>query len=148
MPLSLPEILETVRMTEADAFDIRTVTLGVSLRGCASRDAESTRQNIYDRVTHTAEHHVAAAEAVEEVYGVSIANKRCSITPAAIAADGFSPEAFVELARTLDRAAEAVGVDYLAGFSALVASASGSASISAASPGVVPFSTSAEKPAR
>ena len=58
MPLSLPEILETVRMTEADAFDIRTVTLGISLRGCASRDPESTRQNIYDRITQTARHHV------------------------------------------------------------------------------------------
>ncbi len=107
-------------MTEADAFDIRTVTLGISLRGCGSRDPESTRQNIYDRITHTARHHVAAAREIEELYGISIANKRCSITPAAIVADGFSPEDFVRLAKTLDEAAEVVGVDYLAGFSALV----------------------------
>ena len=64
MTLSLAEVLETVQMTEADAFDIRTVTLGVSLRGCQSRDAESTRQNVYDRVTRAAEHHLAAAQAV------------------------------------------------------------------------------------
>ncbi|HIG73261.1 MAG TPA: PFL family protein [Bacteroidetes bacterium] len=120
MPLSLPEILETVRMTEADAFDIRTVTLGISLRGCASRDPESTRQNIYDRITQTARHHVEVAREVESLYGVAIANKRCSITPASLVADNFSPADFVALAETLDRAADAIGVDYLAGFSALV----------------------------
>ena len=120
MPLDLQEILETVRMTEADAFDIRTVTLGVSLRGCASRDAESTRQNVYDRVTRAAGEHLAAAQDVERTYGIRIANKRVSITPAALACDGFSRDDFVALAGTLDRAAEEVGVDYLAGFSALV----------------------------
>lgn len=120
MPLTPNEVLETVQMTEADAFDIRTVTLGVSLRGCASRPPESTRQNVYDRVTHAADKHVRAAEEVEDLYGVRIANKRISITPAAIACDGFSSDDFVALASTLDRAAEAVGVDYLAGFSALV----------------------------
>ncbi len=120
MTFALHEVLDTVRMTEADAFDIRTVTLGVSLRGCQSRDPESTRQNIYDRIVRSAEHHVAAAEAVEKVYGVQITNKRVSITPAALAADGFSPADFVALAGVLDRAAREVGVDYLAGFSALV----------------------------
>ena len=120
MPLSLDEILETVRMTEADAFDIRTVTLGVSLRGVASRDAESTRQNVYDRLTRAAEHHLSAAESVEATYGVTIANKRVSITPAALACESFSQGDFVRLAGTLDRAAAEIGVDYLAGFSALV----------------------------
>lgn len=107
-------------MTEADAFDIRTVTLGVSLRGCASRDPESTRRNVADRVRRAAEHHVAAAEDVERTYGVRIANKRVSITPAALVADGFSRDDFVALAAALDGAAAEVGVDYLAGFSALV----------------------------
>ncbi|WP_412069814.1 PFL family protein [Rubrivirga sp. IMCC43871] len=120
MPLALSEILDTVRMTEADAFDIRTVTLGISLRGCASRDAESTRRNIYDRVTRTAEQHVAAAQDVERQYGVRIANKRISITPAALAAEGLDAEGFVRLAETLDQAATEVGVDYIAGFTALV----------------------------
>ena len=120
MPLALAEVLETVQMTEADAFDIRTVTLGVSLRGCASRDPASTRRNVYDRVVRTAEHHVAAAQEVERTYGIRIANKRVSITPAALVADGFDAAEFVRLAETLDRAAAEVGVDYLAGFSALV----------------------------
>lgn len=120
MPLALSEVLETVQMTEADAFDIRTVTLGVSLRGTTSRDAASTRQNVYDRVVRAAEHHVHAAEAVERQYGVRIANKRVSVTPAAMVADGFSVDDCVALAGALDRAAAEVGVDYLAGFSALV----------------------------
>ncbi|WP_412060868.1 PFL family protein [Rubrivirga sp. IMCC45206] len=120
MSLALSEILDTVRMTEADAFDIRTVTLGISLRGCASRDAESTRRNIYDRVTRTAEQHVAAAQDVERQYGVRIANKRISITPAALAAEGLDAPGFVRLAETLDQAATEVGVDYIAGFTALV----------------------------
>ena len=120
MPLSLTEVLETVQMTEADAFDIRTVTLGISLRGCQSRDPESTRQNVYDRITRVAEHHVAAAQEVERTYGIRIANKRVSITPASLVADGFSPADFVRLAETLDRAAAEVGVDYIAGFTALV----------------------------
>ncbi|MEM7789503.1 MAG: DUF711 family protein, partial [Bacteroidota bacterium] len=120
MPLSLDEVLQTVQMTEADAFDIRTVTLGISLRGCRSRDAASTRQNVYDHVVRTAAHHVAAAEEVERTYGVRIANKRVSITPAALVGEGFTPADFVALAGALDRAASEVGVDYLAGFSALV----------------------------
>lgn len=120
MALSLDEILATVQMTEADAFDIRTVTLGISLRGCASRDPESTRRNVYDRVVRTAEQHVAAAEEIERLYGVRIANKRIAITPAALVADEFTPADFVALAETLDRAAHEVGVDYIAGFSALV----------------------------
>ena len=120
MPLALNEILETVQMTEADAFDIRTVTLGISLLGCRSRDAESTRRNVYDRVTKAAEHHVAAAHEVERQYGVRIANKRVSVTPAAMVGADFGPAEFVKLAETLDRAAVEVGVDYLAGFSALV----------------------------
>ena len=65
MPFDLREVLETVQMTEADAFDIRTVTLGISLRGCASRTAASTRQNVYDRIVRRAERHVEAAREIE-----------------------------------------------------------------------------------
>jgi uncharacterized protein (UPF0210 family) len=120
MPLALDEVLQTVQMTEADAFDIRTVTLGISLRGCPSRDAASTRRNVAERVVRAAEHHVAAAGEVERLYGVRIANKRVSVTPAALVGEGFGAEEFVRLAEALDGAAAEVGVDYLAGFSALV----------------------------
>jgi uncharacterized protein (UPF0210 family) len=120
MPLSIEEILETIRMTEVEHFDIRTVTLGIDLRDCSSDNLERLKKNIYDKIMRVASEHVKAARKVEMEYGISIANKRISITPLAIVADGYHPEDFVEIAQTLDRAAEELGVDYLAGYSALV----------------------------
>ncbi|MEP0546188.1 MAG: PFL family protein [Rhodothermales bacterium] len=120
MSLELREVLETVQMTEADQFDIRTVTLGISLRGCGSRSAETTRQKIVDRVLRQAEHHIGVVDEISSRYGVRVANKRISVTPVAIIGDGLSVSEFVSLAQGLDEAAARVGVDYLAGFSALV----------------------------
>jgi uncharacterized protein len=119
MSLALREILDTVQMTEADAFDIRTVTLGVSLRGCRSRSAEATRQRIVDHLRRQAEHHVGVVDEIAGLYGVRVANKRISVTPVAIACDGFSASELVGIAQGLDEAADAAGVDYLAGFTAL-----------------------------
>jgi uncharacterized protein (UPF0210 family) len=116
MPLSIEEILETIRMTEVEHFDIRTVTLGIDLRDCSSDNLERLKKNIYDKIMRVASEHVKAARKVEMEYGISIANKRISITPLAIVADGYHPEDFVEIAQTLDRAAEELGVDYLAGY--------------------------------
>ena len=120
MSIELREVLDTVQMTEADQFDIRTLTLGVSLRGCGSRSAEATRQKIVDRVLRRAEHHVGVVDEVSSRYGVRVANKRIAVTPVAIVGDGLTAGEFVSLAQGLDEAAERVGVDYLAGFSALV----------------------------
>lgn len=120
MPIALEEILETIRMTEVEHFDIRTVTMGISLLDCRSDDFKRLKTNIYDKIMRTAAEHVAIARQVESNYGISIANKRISVTPIAIAADGFYKEDFVELAQTMDHAADELGIDYLAGFSALV----------------------------
>ncbi len=120
MSLELREVIETVQMTEADQFDIRTVTLGISLRGCGSRSAEATRQKIVDRVLRQAEHHVAVVDEIAALYGVHVANRRISVTPVSIVADGLEAGDFVSIAQGLDEAAATVGVDYLAGFSALV----------------------------
>lgn len=120
MSFDLREVVETVQMTEADQFDIRTITLGVSLRGQRSRSAEATRQRITDHVRRTAERHVPVVDEIAGRYGVKVANKRVSVTPVAIACDGFSAAELVSIAHGLDEAASAVGVDYLAGFSALV----------------------------
>jgi len=120
MSIELREVIDTVQMTEVDAFDIRTVTLGVSLRGCRSRSAEATRQRVVDHVRRQAADHVAVVDEVAGRYGVRVANKRVAVTPVAIACDGFSAAELVSIAQGLDEAAEAVGVDYLAGFSALV----------------------------
>lgn len=120
MPIALEEILETIRMTEVEHFDIRTVTMGISLLDCRNDDLRKFKTNIYDKITRYASEHVQIARRVESDYGISIANKRISITPLAIVADGFHKEDFIELAQVLDRAGDEVGVDYLGGFSALV----------------------------
>ncbi|MEW5843213.1 MAG: PFL family protein [Bacteroidota bacterium] len=120
MPYEFEEILETIRMTEIEHFDIRTVTLGISLRDCHDRNLEVTKQKIYDKILKYGGNHVKYAKEIESQYGISIANKRVSITPVSIPFDSFSLEEYVEIAKTLDRAAEDIGIDYLAGFSALV----------------------------
>ncbi|MCL6099269.1 MAG: PFL family protein [Bacteroidetes bacterium] len=120
MPYEFEEILETIRMTEIEHFDIRTVTLGISLRDCHDRNLEVTKQKIYDKIIKYGGNHVKYAKEIESQYGISIANKRISITPVSIPFDSFSLEEYVEIAKTLDRAAEDIGIDYLAGFSALV----------------------------
>ncbi len=120
MNYEFEEILETIKMTEIEHFDIRTVTLGISLRDCADRNLEVTKQKIYDKIIKYGKNHVKYAREVEERYGISIANKRISITPISIPFDYLNRYEFIEIAKTLDKAAEDVGVDYLAGFSALV----------------------------
>lgn len=94
MQIELTEILETIRMTEVEHFDIRTVTMGINLKDCTSDNIESLKQNIYDKVMRSASEHVKTAEMIESQYGISIANKRVSITPLAIVADGFYVEGF------------------------------------------------------
>lgn len=118
--LSLREVLDAVQMTEVDQFDIRTVTLGISLRGCRTRSAAATRQKILDHIRRQAEHHVAVVDEIATLYGVRVANRRVAVTPVAIVCDGFSAAELVSIAQGLDEAARAVGVDYLAGFTALV----------------------------
>ncbi len=120
MPFKLREVIDTVRMSEVEHFDIRTITLGISLRDCTSRLPQTVQARVYDKIRRTAAHHVNVAEEVEARYGVRIVNKRVSVTPIAIVADGASPGDMVALARVMDQAAEDVGIDYLAGFSALV----------------------------
>ncbi|MCB0743335.1 MAG: PFL family protein [Ignavibacteriales bacterium] len=120
MQYEFEEILDTIKMTEIEHFDIRTVTLGISLRDCADRNLEVTKQKIYDKILKYGKNHVKYANEIEKQYGVKIANKRVSITPVSIPFDAFNAEEFVEIAKVLDKAAKEIGVDYLAGFSALV----------------------------
>lgn len=120
MNYNFEEILETIKMTEIEHFDIRTVTLGISLRDCIDRNVEVSKQKIYDKITKYGSNHVKFAEEIETQYGISIANKRVSITPISIPFDSYKMEEFIEIAKILDKAAAEIGVDYLAGFSALV----------------------------
>jgi len=120
MPYEFEEILETIRMTEIEHFDIRTVTLGISLRDCHDRNIEVTKQKIYDKILRYGKNHVKNAKEVESRFGISIANKRVSLTPISIPFDSCTFEEYIEIAKTLDKAAEEIGIDYIAGYSALV----------------------------
>lgn len=120
MQIELAEILETIRMTEVEHFDIRTVTMGINLKDCTSDNLETLKANIYEKITRSASEHVKTARMIESQYGISIANKRVAVTPLALVADGFHPEDFVEIAIIMDKAADQLGIDYLGGYSALV----------------------------
>ena len=119
MSFDVREVLDTVQMLEVEHFDIRTVTLGISLRDCSSRLSQTVNARVYDKIRRSASLHVAVAEEVEGIYGVKIVNKRISVTPVSLIADGATPSDFVSLAGALDSAAKDVGVDFIAGFSAL-----------------------------
>ncbi len=120
MQYQFDEILETIKMTEIEHFDIRTVTLGISLRDCADRNLEITKRKIYDKILKYGKNHVKYAAEIEKQYGIKIANKRISISPVSIPFDSFTSDEYVEISQILDKAAEEIGIDYLAGYSALV----------------------------
>ena len=82
MPYEFEEILETIKMTEIEHFDIRTVTLGISLRDCMDRNIDVAKQKVYEKILKYGKNHVAYAQEIERQFGISIANKRVSITPA------------------------------------------------------------------
>ncbi|MEG8947643.1 PFL family protein [Rosettibacter firmus] len=120
MQYDFEEILETIRMTEIEHFDIRTVTMGISLRDCYDRNIEITKQKIYDKIFRYGKNHVKNAKEIESQFGISIANKRISVTPISIPFDSCTTEEFIEIAKVLDSVAEEIGIDYIAGYSALV----------------------------
>ena len=114
------EILETIRMIESEHLDIRTITMGISLLDCASEDTDRLLQNIYDKITTSSEKLVATGETIEKKYGIPIINKRVSVTPISLVGGRRSPEDYVKIAKTLDRAAHTVGINFIGGYSALV----------------------------
>ncbi len=114
------DILETIKMIEEEHLDIRTVTMGISLRDCAGSDIKTVSEKVYDKVTKTAEHLVETAEKISCEYGIPIVNKRVSVTPASLLADGLDTEDVTPLAKALDRAAETLGINFIGGYGALV----------------------------
>ncbi|MDI3546749.1 MAG: uncharacterized protein PWR10_401 [Halanaerobiales bacterium] len=114
------EIMETIRMIEDEKLDIRTITMGISLRNCSHPDGKIARKRIYDKITGLAENLVRVGEEIELEYGIPIINKRIAVTPISLVAESSDEEEYIEFARTLDQAAKDVGVDFIGGFSALV----------------------------
>ena len=118
--LNIQDVLETVRMIREENLDVRTVTMGISLFDCVSDDRARLEAKIYDKLTKTAARLVPVAEEIEAEYGIPIVNKRISVTPLSLVAPGASPEDFVRLAQTLQRAASSLGVNFIGGYSAFV----------------------------
>ncbi len=114
------EILETINMVSHQHLDIRTVTMGISLRGCSHPDIKVFNENIYTRILSCAEKLVRTTEEVENLYGIPVINKRISVTPIAIVAESCETDDYSSVAETLDRVAQEIGVDFIGGFSALV----------------------------
>lgn len=114
------EILETIHMIKAENLDIRTVTMGINLRGCCHNDIDVLNERIYEKITGYARELVKTTEEIQNLYGIPIINKRISVTPIAIIAESCDTDNYVSIAKTLDRAAEDVGIDFIGGFSALV----------------------------
>ncbi|MFW5719360.1 MAG: PFL family protein [Halanaerobium sp.] len=118
--LNTYEIMETIRMLEEEKLDIRTVTMGISLSDCADSDGARAREKIYNKIIKYAGDLVKTAEEIELKYDIPIINKRISVTPISLVAAASNDLDYIEFAKTLDRAAKEVGVDFIGGFSALV----------------------------
>ena len=120
--INILEATETVKMITQENLDVRTITMGISLLDCISSDLAQLNENIYNKITSCAKDLVKVGNEIEREYGIPVVNKRISVTPVGLigASACRSPEDFVSIAQTLDRAAKTVGVNFLGGFSAVV----------------------------
>ena len=120
--INMYEVSETNKMIQQENLDVRTITMGISLLDCADADLEKLNQKIYKKITETAKDLVKIGEEIEAEFGIPIVNKRISVTPISLvgASACKTPEDFVTLAETLDRAAKQTGVNFIGGYSALV----------------------------
>ena len=118
--LNTSDILETIKMIREENLDIRTVTMGISLFDCISDDPNRLMDKIYDKITRSAKNLVSVCCELERTYGIPIVNKRISVTPISYIGAGLSSSEFVKLAKTLERAAKELGVNFIGGYSAHV----------------------------
>lgn len=120
--INMFEVNETNKMIEQENLDVRTITLGISLLDCGDSDLAEVNRKIYEKITTTAKDLVKVGQEIEKQYGIPIVNKRISITPISLVGAGAckTPEDYVTIAKTLDKAAAEVGVNFIGGYSALV----------------------------
>ena len=114
------DILETINMIHEENLDIRTITMGISLYDCVSEDEGRLCEKIYDKITASAKDLVKVGGDIEKKYGIPIVNKRVSVTPISLVGGALSPDGYIKVAKTLDRAAREIGINFIGGFSALV----------------------------
>ncbi len=118
--INTQDILETIHMIREENLDVRTVTMGISLYDCVSDDVDRLCANIYDKLMRSARNLVSTAEDIEKLYGIPIVNKRVSVTPISYIGGKATPEDYIKIAKTLDRAAHDLGINFIGGYSALV----------------------------
>ena len=120
--INMFEVIETNNMIAHEKLDVRTITMGISLLDCIDSDLAKLNEKIYNKITSYAKDLVSTGDAIGREFGVPIVNKRISITPIALVGGSAckSTEDFVEIAKTLDKAAKEVGVNFIGGYSALV----------------------------
>ena len=120
--ININEVIETNKMIDKENLDVRTITLGISLLDCIDSDLTKLCDNVYKKITTTAKDLVATGEEIGKEFGVPIVNKRISVTPIALIGGSAckTPDDFVKIAQTLDRAAKTVGVNFIGGYTALV----------------------------
>ncbi|MBR2045430.1 MAG: PFL family protein [Agathobacter sp.] len=116
------EVIETNHMIEKENLDVRTITIGISLLDCIDSDLDKLNEKIYNKITTVAKDLVKVGQEIEKDYCIPIVNKRISVTPIALVGGAAckTPEDFVTIAKTLDRAAHTVGINFIGGYSALV----------------------------
>ena len=120
--INLFEVRETNKMIEQELLDVRTITMGISLLDCVDSDVTRLNDRIYEKITRLGSGLVRTGEEISKDFGIPIVNKRVSVTPASLIGAGAcrTPEDFVSIAKNLDRAAKAIGINFLGGYSALV----------------------------
>jgi uncharacterized protein (UPF0210 family) len=114
------EVFETIHMIQEEKLDIRTITMGISLRDCSDQEIKKSCGKIYDKITKYAENLIKTGEEIELEFGIPIINKRISITPIALIAESSNAKTYVPFAEAMDKAAKEVGVNFIGGFSSLV----------------------------
>lgn len=109
-------------MIDQENLDVRTITLGISLLDCIDTDLDKVNENIYNKITKLARNLVSTGQEIEKEFGIPIVNKRISVTPISLVGGSAckTPEDFVTIAKTLDKVAHEVGVNFIGGYSALV----------------------------
>lgn len=120
--INLSEVLETNKMIEQENLDVRTITMGISLLSCADTSLETTCSNIYSKITSLARNLVSTGDEISREFAIPIVNKRISVTPISLVGANCckTPADYVAIAKTLDKAAKDVGVNFLGGYSAIV----------------------------
>ena len=120
--INIFEVNETNKMIEQENLDVRTITMGISLLDCIDSDLDIMNEKIYNKITTKAKDLVATGDKIAAEFGIPVVNKRVSVTPIALIGGVacHTTEDFVSIAKTLDRAAKTIGVNFIGGYSALV----------------------------